>query len=252
MTHAPLAGRTALVTGAASGIGRATARRLAADGAAVAVLDIDRSGADAVAAELAAAGGKSVAVAADVSDGAAVREAVGRARTALGAVHILVNNAGVCSFFPFETLEEAEWDRMFAVHVKGAFHCTKAALPDMIAAGWGRVVNVSSVGGLKGAPALTHYAAAKAALVGFTRALSTEVGVHGVTVNAIAPGLVDTPLLVRSRMPESIVTTQAAQVPVRRIGTPEDIAAACAYLVSPDASYVTGQVLSPNGGGHTW
>jgi NAD(P)-dependent dehydrogenase (short-subunit alcohol dehydrogenase family) len=165
---------------------------------------------------------------------------------------VLVNNAGVCSFHPFVDLDEAEWDRMFAVHVKGAFHCTKAALPDLIAAGWGRVVNVSSVGGIKGAPALTHYAAAKAALVGFTRALATEVGVHGVTVNAIAPGLVDTPLLVRSRMPEAIRIAQAAQLPVRRIGLPEDIAAACAYLVSPEASYVTGQVLSPNGGGHTW
>src|SRR5262245_37962222 len=252
MTHAPLAGRTALVTGAASGIGRAIARRLASDGAAIAVLDIDRSGADAVAAEITATGGKSVAVTADVSDGAAIREAVGRARADLGPLHILVNNAGVCSFFPFDVLEEAEWDRMFAVHVKGAFHCTKAALPDMVASKWGRVVNVSSVGGLKCSPALTHYAAAKAALVGFTRALSTEVGVHGVTVNAIAPGLVDTPLLVRSRMPETILTTQATQLPVRRIGQPEDIAAACAYLVSPEASYVTGQILSPNGGGHTW
>jgi NAD(P)-dependent dehydrogenase (short-subunit alcohol dehydrogenase family) len=252
MTHAPLAGRTALVTGAGSGIGRATARRLAADGAAVAVLDIDRAGADAVAGEIAAAGGKSVSVTADVSDGGAIRDAVGRAREVLGPLHVLVNNAGVCSFFPFETLLEAEWDRMFAVHVKGAFHCTKAALPDMIAAGWGRVVNVSSVGGLKGAPAITHYAAAKAALVGFTRALSTEVGVHGITVNAIAPGLIDTPLLVRSHMPPAIVTTSEAQLPVRRIGQPEDIAAACAYLVSPEAGYVTGQVLSPNGGGHTW
>jgi len=181
-----------------------------------------------------------------------VREAVGRARSALGPLHVLVNNAGVCSFFPFETLDETEWDRMFAVHVKGAFHCTKAALPDMIAAGWGRIVNLSSVGGLKGAPALTHYAAAKAALVGFTRALSTEVGVHGVTVNAIAPGLIDTPLLVHSRMPQAIIKTSEAQLPVRRIGQPEDIAAACAYLVSPEAGYVTGQVLSPNGGGHTW
>jgi NAD(P)-dependent dehydrogenase (short-subunit alcohol dehydrogenase family) len=141
---------------------------------------------------------------------------------------------------------------MFAVHVKGAFHTTKAVLPDMIEARWGRVVNVSSVGGLKGAPSLTHYAAAKAALVGFTRALATEVGVHGITVNAVAPGLVDTPLLVHSHMPESIRETQAAQLPVRRIGVPEDIAAACAYLASPDAGYVTGQVLSPNGGGHTW
>jgi NAD(P)-dependent dehydrogenase (short-subunit alcohol dehydrogenase family) len=248
---AALAGRTALVTGAASGIGRAIARRLAADGAAVGVLDLDAAGAGAVAAEIESQGGKGLALVADVSVGAAVQEAVARVRAALGPLHILVNNAGICSFLPFVDLDEAEWDRMFAVHVKGAFHCTKAVLPDLIAAGWGRVVNVSSVGGIKGAPALTHYAAAKAALVGFTRALATEVGVHGVTVNAIAPGLVDTPLLVRSRMPATIRTTQAAELPVRRIGVPDDIAAACAYLVSPEAGYVTGQVLSPNGGGHT-
>jgi len=249
---APLGGRAALVTGAGSGIGRAVATRLARDGAAVAVLDVDRDAGARTARDIAERGGRAVAVVADVSSGPAVRAAAAEARAAIGPLHVLVNNAGVCSFHPFGELDEAEWDRMFAVHVKGAFHCTKAALPDMIEARWGRVVNVSSVGGLKGAPALTHYAAAKAALIGFTRALATEVGVHGVTVNAVAPGLVDTPLLVRSGMPEAIRSGQAAQLPVRRIGIPDDIAAACAYLVSPDAGYVTGQVLSPNGGGHTW
>jgi NAD(P)-dependent dehydrogenase (short-subunit alcohol dehydrogenase family) len=252
MSTPPLAGRTALVTGAASGIGRAIARRLAADGAAVAALDIDAAGVTTVAAEICQHGAQSIALTADVSDGSAVRAVIAQARAALGPIHVLVNNAGICSFLPFLHLSEAEWDHMFAVHVKGAFHCTKAALPDMIAAHWGRVVNVSSVGGIKGFPALTHYAAAKAALVGFTRALATEVGVDGVTVNAIAPGLIDTPLLERSRMPETIRTSQAAELPVRRIGVPDDIAAACAYLVSPDAGFVTGQVLSPNGGGHTW
>jgi NAD(P)-dependent dehydrogenase (short-subunit alcohol dehydrogenase family) len=139
---------------------------------------------------------------------------------------------------------------MVAVTLKGAYYCAKSFVPDMCAARWGRIVNVSSLAAVKGAPRLAHYAAAKAGLLGFTKALAAELGPEGITVNAIAPGLVDTPLLVKSAMPETIRETSVRELPVRRIGLPEDIAAACAYLVSPEAGFMTGQVLGPNGGSY--
>jgi NAD(P)-dependent dehydrogenase (short-subunit alcohol dehydrogenase family) len=245
-----LTGRTAVVTGGASGIGRAIALRLAGDGAAVAVVDLDEVGAAAVVREIAGAGGTAVAVVADVADGASVCAATGAVHDALGPVHVLVNNAGICTFVPFADMREADWDRMMAVTLKGAYYCAKSFVPDMCAAHWGRIVNVSSLAGVKGAPRLAHYAAAKAGLLGFTKALATELGPEGVTVNAIAPGLVDTPLLVKSAMPEAIRASTMRDLPVRRLGVPDDIAAACAYLASPDAGFVTGQVLGPNGGGY--
>src|SRR3989454_807867 len=189
------------------------------------------------------------AVEADVASGASVAAAVERVHAALGPVHVLVNDAGIAGLVPLEEMTEDQWDRMIAVHLKGAFNCTRAVLGDMTAAGWGRIVNVSSVAGLSGAPNLVHYSAAKAGLIGFTKALAGEVGPRGITVNAIAPGLIDTPMLQRSGWPDSLTQIIVAQNPIKRIGTPEDIAAACAYLVSEEASYVTGQVLSPNGGG---
>jgi NAD(P)-dependent dehydrogenase (short-subunit alcohol dehydrogenase family) len=139
---------------------------------------------------------------------------------------------------------------MIAVHLKGTFNCTRALVQDMVDGGWGRVVCISSVGGLRGGPSLTHYAAAKAGMIGFTKALAIEMGPLGVTVNAIVPGMIDTPLLARSGVPQAILDFARNQTPVRRLGTPDDIAAACAYLVSEEASFTTGQVLSPNGGGH--
>jgi len=247
---AGLAGRTAVVTGGASGIGRAIALRLARDGAAVAVLDFDVPAAARVADEIAGTGRRALAVEADVASATSVGRAVERVHRDLGRVAILVNDAGICSFVPFLEMPEAEWDRMIAVHVKGAFHCCKAFVPDMVAAGWGRVVNVSSVAGLRGGPSLTHYAAAKAGMIGFTKALAIELGPLGITVNAIAPGLIDTPLLAKSGMPAGILAAVREQTPMRRVGAPEDIAAACAYLVSEEASFTTGQVVSPNGGGH--
>ena len=245
-----LAGRHAVVTGGASGIGRAICLRLARDGADVAILDIDAPGAEAVAAAVRALGRRAVAIPTDVADAAGVGAAVERIHATLGPAHVLVNDAGIAHFVPLLEMTEAEWDRMLAVHLKGTFLCTRAFLPDMIDARWGRIVNVASVGGLRGAAHLAHYAAAKAGMIGFTKAVALEAGPAGVTVNALAPGLVDTPLLARSGVPEAILRSAREQAPVRRLGTPEDIAAACAYLVSDEASFVTGQVLSPNGGGH--
>ncbi len=245
-----LTGRAALVTGGGSGIGRGIARRLAHDGADVAVLDRDAAAARAVAAEVEAIGRRAVAVDADVADTASVTRAVAAARTALGPLLVLVNAAGISGFAPLADMTDAQWDGMIAVHLRGTFVCTRAVLPDMLAAGTGRVVNISSVGGLRGGPMLTHYAAAKAGVLGFTKALAIEVGGRGITVNAIAPGLVDTPMLRGSGFSPALLEQATRQMPIGRLGTPEDIAAACAYLVSDEAAWFTGQVLSPNGGGH--
>ncbi len=245
-----LDGRVALVTGGGSGIGRAIALRLARDGADVALLDRDAAGAATVAEEVRALGRRATAVAADVADAGSVASAVDGARRALGPLRILVNAAGISGFAPLVDMTDAQWDGMIAVHLRGTFLCTRAALPDMLAAGGGRVVNISSVGGLRGGPMLTHYAAAKAGVIGFTKALAIEVGGRGVTVNAIAPGLVDTPMLRASGLSEAVKEQSMRQTPVGRLGTPDDIAAACAYLVSDEASWFTGQVLSPNGGAH--
>ena len=246
MTHA---GRHALVTGGGSGIGRAVAHRLGRDGATVTVLDLDPGAAERVAAELVAAGVAAGAVTADVADGAAVRAATDAARAARGGIHVLVCSAGIAGFAPVLTMTEAAWDRMLAVHLRGTFLVTQAVLPDMVAARWGRIVTLSSVGGLRGGPQLAHYAAAKAGVIGFTKALALEVGSEGITANAVAPGLVDTPMLRGSGIPPEMLEQSRRQIPVGRLGTPEDIAAACAFLVSDAAGFMTGQVVSPNGGG---
>ncbi len=243
-----LEGRHALVTGGASGIGRAIALRLARDGADVAVLDLTRERAAPVADAIAAIGRASIPVGADVGLFAAAQAGVAEARAALGPLHVLVNCAGIADFAPLDQLTEARWDRMLAVHLKGTFACTQAAVPDMIAAGWGRVVNFSSVAGMKGGLRLAHYAAAKSGVVGFTKALAVDLGPAGITVNAIAPGAVDTPMLRGSGIPDAVLEQAQRNMPVGRLGTPDDLAAACAYLVSSEAGWITGQVLSPNGG----
>lgn len=246
-----LSGKTAIVTGGASGIGRAIALRIARDGADVAILDVDVAGAERVAREIAALGRRALAVEVDVASTASVTAAVDRVRGGLGVSAVLVNAAGIASFVPLLQMSEAEWDRLVAVHLKGTFNCTRAVLPDMIATRWGRIVSIASVAGLNGGgPGLAHYAAAKAGIIGFTKAVALEMAGFGITVNAIAPGLIDTPLLDRSGMPREVRERIVQRTPVGRIGAPDDIAAACAYLVSEDASFVTGQVLSPNGGGY--
>jgi NAD(P)-dependent dehydrogenase (short-subunit alcohol dehydrogenase family) len=242
-------GKVAVVTGGASGIRRAIALRLARDGAAVGVLDVDGAAAERVTAEF---GGRALAVVADVADARAVAAAVERVRGTLGPVCVLVSAAGIASFVPFADMTETAWDRMIAVHLKGTYNCIRAVLPDMLAAGAGRIVNIASVAGLNGGgPGLSHYAAAKSGIIGLTKTLGLELAPHGITTNAIAPGLIDTPLLDRSGMPERVRQLIVDRTPVGRIGKPDDIAAACAYLVSDEASFVTGQVVSPNGGAWT-
>ena len=243
-----LDGKNAIVTGGASGIGRAISLRLARDGANVAILDLDAAGAARVAGEVGQLGRRSVAAIVDVADARSVGEGVASARRELGAISILVNDAGIGEIAPLADMTEGQWDRMIGVHLKGTFNCTRAVIGEMIAAGEGRIINISSVAGLAGAVGFVHYSAAKAGVLGFTKALAQEVAATGVTVNAIAPGLIDTPILGKAGLADDLVKKIVERMPVRRIGRPDDIAGACAYLASEDAAFVTGQVVSPNGG----
>lgn len=246
-----LDGRNAIVTGGASGIGRAIALELARCGADVAVLDLRPEPAAEVARAIVELGRRSIALEVDVASARSVDQAVSRARGALGPCHVLVNSAGIADFVPFAELGEERWQRMIEVHLNGTYRTTRAVVADMTAAGWGRIVNIASAAALNGGgPGLAHYAAAKAGILGFTKALAQELGPSGVTVNAIAPGLIDTPLIHAAGAPDALYAQVVARLPVRRIGRPEDIAAACSYLVSEEASFCTGQVLSPNGGGN--
>jgi len=246
--------RPAIVTGAGSGIGRAIAERLAEDGHAVAVLDLDEAAAEAVAGELRDKGHAAVAFGVDVSDRQRVNGAVQRVREALGPVLVLVNNAGLSGFTPFLKISDELWDRIMAVNLSGPFYVTQAVLPDMIEAGWGRIVNISSSSALGGQQYMVHYVSSKAGLIGFTKALALEFGPKGITANTIPPGFIDTPML-RASEEQGLLGTSVDRIaeatPVRRAGRPGDIAAACAFLVSDEAGYITGQVIGVNGGRNT-
>jgi 2-hydroxycyclohexanecarboxyl-CoA dehydrogenase len=241
--------RTAIVTGAGRGIGVAVARRLADEGATVGCFDLQ--GADAVAAEINAAGGKAFGYEVDVTDRAAIDAAADDLRAAAGPITILVNNAGLTPFKKFREVTRADLEQVFAVNVYGVFDCTQAVLPDMVAAGWGRIINIASSSAQTGSPMQTHYSATKGAIIALTRSLAREVGSKGITVNAVPPSFVDTPSLRAAEDAGMLgpgVETLLQSMPVQRVGLPEDIAAACAYLARDDASFVTGQVLGVNGG----
>ena len=247
-----LHGRTAVITGGASGIGLAISQRLAQDGASVAVFDVDYAGAERLVKQLQADGSSALAVKVDVSDRRQVDGAVREVRDKLGPIQVLVNCAGIEGFEPFQSITEASWDRIMAVNLKGTFNCTQAVVSDMVAAGWGRIINISSSSAQSGAAKMTHYAASKAGVIGFTKALALELGRAGITVNTIPPGSIDTPMLRRAAAAGHLggagVEQIAAAMPVGRAGTPEDIAAACAFLASGEAGYITGQVIGVNGG----
>jgi 2-hydroxycyclohexanecarboxyl-CoA dehydrogenase len=246
--------RTAIVTGGGSGIGLAISERLAADGNAVAIFDRDTAAADAAAAGIAAAGGTAMALTVDVTDRGRIDAAVAEVRQHLGRPTILVNSAGLDGFDPFLSITREKWDRILAVNLTGTFDCCQAVVPDMIEEGWGRIVNISSSSAQGGQPIMTHYVASKAGVIGFTKALALELGPKGITVNTIPPGFIDTPMLRGSEEKGRLgkgVEYHASQTPVRRVGQPEDIAAACAFLVREESSYITGQVIGVNGGRNT-
>jgi NAD(P)-dependent dehydrogenase (short-subunit alcohol dehydrogenase family) len=246
--------RTALVTGAAGGMGEATARRLAREGRNVALVDIDAAGADRVAAQIERDGGKAVAVAADISSRTAIDAALQEIRGALGPVTILVNNAAVENFCSFAEIDEVNWDRMMAVNLKGVYLLTQAVLPDMVGANWGRIVNIAAYGAQLGATEMAHYTASKGGVIALTRSLGVELGRHGITVNSVSPGFIDTPMARRAIEGGKFSVTAeqiVAAYPIPRLGRPEEIAAACCFLASDDASYITSQVLGVNGGAAT-
>jgi 3-oxoacyl-[acyl-carrier protein] reductase len=239
-----LAGRVALVTGAGGGIGRATVERLAADGAAVVAGDL--AGYEPVADAVRGVGGRALGVELDVTSAASARAAVEAAVARFGGLHILVNNAGVAQRGPLEELAEADWDRVLAVNLKGPFLCAQAAVRHL--ASGGAIVNVSSMAGRSSSPIQgCHYSTSKAGLLGLTRHLARELGPRGIRVNAVCPGLVMTDMLTRNASQERIAEL-AATVPVRRVGTPEEIAGAIAFLASPEAGYINGVSLDANGG----
>jgi 3-oxoacyl-[acyl-carrier protein] reductase len=244
--------RVALVTGAARGIGAATAQRLAADGFDVAVIDLEESACKATVDGIGQAGRRGLAVGADVSDAGAVTAAVARVAGELGPPAVLVNNAGVIRDNLLFKMTDADWDTVMNVHLRGAFLMSRAAQKHMTDAGWGRIVNLSSSSAL-GNRGQANYSAAKAGLQGFTKTLAIELGPFGVTVNAVAPGFIVTEMTAstaaRMGVPfEDFQKMAIERIPVRRVGQPEDVAATISFLVSEDASFVSGQVIYVAGG----
>ncbi len=229
------------MTGGASGIGRAVAQRLRRDGFQVAVIDLsptdDEHG-----------------QVADVSDRAQVDAAVAAIRDQFGPILVLVNAAGVEGFKKFLHMSFQEWSNVIDVNLNGVFHTIQAVLPDMVEEGWGRIVNISSSSTHSGQPFMAHYVAAKSAVNGLTKSLALEYGPSGITVNAVPPGFVDTPMLRSAESRHLLggsVEDHINRTPVRRVGKPEDIAAACSFFISEEASYITGQILGVNGGRNT-
>jgi 2-hydroxycyclohexanecarboxyl-CoA dehydrogenase len=245
-----MSGRVAVVTGAASGIGLGVGNRLAADGIAVALLDRDDAGVTRAADALTGAGHAAVGHAVDVADRVQLERVFSDVRQALGPITILVTSAGIESFDAVADLTPEKWDRILAVNLTGTFTCMQLAVPDMAAEGWGRIVTISSSSAQSGAPHMAHYVASKGGVIGLTKAFAREFASQGITVNTIPPTIVDTPMARNAAGVGNVpsIDVMGSMVPTGRAGTPEDIAAACAFLCSEEAGYITGQLIGVNGG----
>lgn len=255
MTDHPISTRVAVVTGAARGIGAAVAARLSRDGLTVAALDLHESTCDQVVQAIGAAGGRAIAVGADVSDEAAVHRAVERITVDVGAPTVLVNNAGIVRDNVLAKITVDDWDALMAVHLRGALLMSRACASHMRQAGFGRIVTMSSTSAL-GNRGQATYAAAKAGLQGLTKTMAIELGPHGITANAVAPGFIETDMTRATAQRlgvewEEFVAAAAAKIPAGRAGTPQDVAAAVSFFCSPDSGFVNGQVLYVAGGPRT-
>jgi 2-hydroxycyclohexanecarboxyl-CoA dehydrogenase len=247
-----MAERVALVTGAAAGIGAACAKRLAREGIAIGVLDLDAERCVDTVRAIKAAGGKAVALGADISDRMQVNAATASLRGAFGPITIVVNNAGIAGHVPFLEMSDEQWEVMLKVNLTGTFIVTQIVLPDMVAAGWGRIINISSSGAQTGAPNVAHYCASKGGVISLTRALAQEFGPSGITANVIPPRFITGTIMSEksfagNQQPRGREATIQGG-PIRREGRPDDVAGAVAWLASEDSGYVTGQVIGVNGG----
>ncbi|WP_043517857.1 2-hydroxycyclohexanecarboxyl-CoA dehydrogenase [Achromobacter arsenitoxydans] len=247
-----LAGKTAIVTGGGGGIGGATCRRFAREGAAVAILDLNADHAQRVADDIEAAGGRALAIACDITQRAQVDAAVAQAESSLGPIDILVNNAGWDVFKPFTKTEPVQWDRLIAINLLGALHLHHAVLPGMAARKAGRIVNIASDAARVGSSGEAVYAACKGGIVAFSKTIAREHARHGITVNVVCPGPTDTALFADYKEgagnPEKLLEAFTRAIPLGRIGQPDDLPGAILFFASDDAAYVTGQVLSVSGG----
>lgn len=242
--------RVAVVTGGGSGLGQSITERLAHDGHSVAVLDINGDTAARVAAELQARGARAAGIEVDVSDREAVGQAFQTARDALGPIGILVTSAALAGFTKFDEITLDEWNRYLAVNLTGTFLCLQAALPDMVASRWGRIVTISSAAGQNGAVRQGHYSATKGGVIALTKTVAAEYASRGITANTIPPFVIDTPMLREQQRAKKLPPAEmlVRAIPAGRLGTGDDVAATCAFLCSEGAGYVTGQVIGVNGG----
>src|SRR6478609_6240498 len=243
--------RVAVVTGGASGMGEATCHELGRRGHNVGVVDINGEAAQRVAEELRAQGVHAVGVGADVTDRPMVEEAFAKVRSELGSVGILVTSAGQFDYSPFTEITPESWARIIDVNLTGTFHCCQVAIPGMVAAGWGRIVMISSSSAQRGSPFAAHYAASKGAVVTLTKSLAREYAAHGITVNNIPPSGIETPMQHQAQAAGYVASNEkiASNIPIGRLGTGADIAAAVGFLASEEAGFITGQTLGVNGGG---
>jgi len=242
--------RVAAVTGGGSGLGQSISLKLAEDGCRVAVLDVNVEAAQTVAAEAKERGGEALGVGVDVSDEAAVNAAFDAVREALGPVEVLVTSAAVSGFTRFDKITLDEWNRYLAVNLTGTFLCLRAALSDMVASRWGRIVTISSAAGQKGAPRQGHYSATKGGVIALTKTIALDYAAKGITANSLPPFAIDTPMLREQQAAGALPPTEhlLKAIPAARLGSSDDVAALCSFLCSDAAGYITGQVIGVNGG----